>query len=332
MKPLVLLTDAIHPQVHAHLEQFATVRVAPDTRPDTLIQAAREAQVIVVRSPLPPALFDTADALRGVIRHGAGVDMIPIDAASARAVAVANAPGANAQSVAEYAVGQMISLAHRLTQIDKALRASSWPEARALSVHAREITGRTVGLVGTGAIGQAVGRICHFGFGMKVLGYSPSGRTLPDYIQPATLDALFAGSDFVVLACPLNDQTRGLVNSALLHLMKTDAGLINVARGAVIQHADLIQALADGRIAGAALDVFPEQPLDPESALFTFPNVILSPHLAGITDESLQRMGDVVAGQVIQLLHGELPTHLVNTAVREPVRRRLAALQAADLS
>ena len=173
---LIFLTNPIHPLVHAEMETFARVSVAKSTREDDLIAGAREASIVVVRTPIPAALYDQAPNLLGVIRHGAGVDMIPIPEATARGIAVANAPGTNAVTVAEFAVGQMLSLAHRSAAANQRMRASGWASARALADDGIELAGKKVGLVGLGAIGQAVAKMCHFGFGMSVSGYRPSGR------------------------------------------------------------------------------------------------------------------------------------------------------------
>lgn len=325
-KPIVVLTDPIHPAPAAAMAAHAEVRVAQATDAAGILRAARDADVIVVRSPLPPELFERAPRLRGAIRHGAGVDMIPVDVASRHGVAVANAPGTNAVSVAEYALAQMLSLAHRLRDVDATLRARGWAEARKLSAHAVELAGGTVGLLGVGAIGSALARMCHAGLGMRVTGHRASARPMPEPIRAVGREELFATSDVVVLACPLNDTTRGLVDARLLALMKPGAFLVNVSRGAVVDEPALIAALRSGRIAGAALDVFAEQPLPPTSPLLGLPNVIVSSHLAGITEQSMRRMGEVVAEQVMELLAGRLPTHFVNTQARDAVLARLASL------
>lgn len=146
-RPVVLLTDPIHPAPTAAIAARADVRVAPATDAASLVAAARDADVIVVRAPLPPELFDGATRLRGAIRHGAGVDMIPLEAASRHGVAVANAPGTNAVSVAEYALAQMLALAHRLREVDATLRAEGWASARRHSARAFELAGRTAGVL-----------------------------------------------------------------------------------------------------------------------------------------------------------------------------------------
>ena len=321
---LIFLTNPIHPLVHAELETFARVSVAASIRNEDLIAGAREASIVVVRTPIPEALYEQAPHLLGVIRHGAGVDMIPIPEATARGIAVANAPGTNAVTVAEFAVGQMLALAHRSAAANQRMRASGWARARALADDGLELAGKKVGLVGVGAIGQAVAKMCHFGFGMRVCGYRPSGQMSLDFIEMASLEQVLAQADFVVLACPLNDATRGLISRRMLGKMKASSYLINVARGAVVDQQALIEALTEKRLAGAALDVFTQQPLPLDSPLYTMENVLLSPHMAGVTDDSLKAMGSSVARQARQILNGQLPDHLVNHEAADLVRQHLA--------
>ncbi|MDO9024126.1 NAD(P)-dependent oxidoreductase [Zwartia sp.] len=323
---LVFLTNPIHPTVHAELESFARVSVAPSTLDEDLISGAEQASVIIVRHPLPPALFENAKNLVGVVRHGAGVDMIPLEVASQHHIAVANAPGANARTVAEFAVGQMLALAHKSAAINARMRNQGWVAARALADQGFDLAGKVVGLVGTGAIGQAVAKMCHHGFGMDVIGYRPSGPPALDIIKPATLAQIFSEADFIVLACPLNEHTRGLVSRSLLKSMKSTAYLVNVARGAVIDQDALVETLVAGEIAGAALDVFTLQPLPAQSPLYGMENVLLSPHMAGITDDSLRAVGTSVISQVRQLLRGELPDHLVNRQITTAIEQRLSNL------
>lgn len=322
--PTVLLTDPIAPQIIARMEHSAKVVVSPDNRPETLTAHAAEADIVVVRSLLPPELFEQAPRLRGVVRHGAGIDMIPVDIASQYGVAVANVPGANARTVAEYAMGQMFNLAHRLVWMDRDLRAHGWKAARAAINDTKfEVSGRRLGIVGLGQIGQTLAYMAHHGFNMKVAAYRPSMQPALDFVQMQGLQTLFSESDFIVLACPLNEQTRGMVSAGLLQRMQRHAMLINVARGAVIDEDALLIALRERRIGGAALDVFTHQPLRPDAPMLELDNVVLSTHMAGLTQESMLRMGEKVADQVLQLLRGELPEHLCNAEHKDRLLARL---------
>ncbi|GAB2913090.1 hydroxyacid dehydrogenase [Paralcaligenes ginsengisoli] len=327
MRPIVLLTNPIHPASMALLSSQADVRLASDTTFPTLRESSRDADVIIVRATLPTDIFEGTKRLRGAIRHGAGLDMIPVEEASKLGIAVANTPGVNALSVAEYVVGQMIALARQLHIVERKLRSDGWNSARQLSDSATELTGRTVGIVGAGAVGCEVARICHYGLKMRGIGYRRNPQHMPDFIEKASLDILFKESDFLVLTCPLNEHTRGLVNAERLASMKPGAYLVNVARGAVIDEQALADTLINKRLAGAALDVFTEQPLPADSPLLAIPNLILSTHLAGITQQSMQRMSELAAQQAFSLLNGALPRHLVNSDAESHIRARLLRLQ-----
>jgi len=239
-------------------------------------------------------------------------------------IAVANVPKANSTSVAEYVVGQMITLMHRLNRIDHTLRCQSWNNSRKLADESTEAAEKVIGIIGVGAIGTELARICSQGLRMRVVGVRHSSAAMPSFVTAVPLDDIFPMADVVVLACPVNESTRGLLNAARIARMKPQAFLINVSRGAVIDESALIKALSEQRLAGAALDVFEQQPLPESSPLRTLPNVILSPHLAGITDESMQRMGRVAAEQALALIAGELPQHLVNTEAKADILTRLS--------
>lgn len=327
-RAVVLLTDPIDEVVTADLALDMTVRLASATDGISLRREARSASFVVVRAPLPPELFEESPLLRGVVRHGAGLDMIPVEAASRHGVAVANVPAVNAVSVAEYAIGQMLALARRLPQINRALHDGSWAEAREWANDATDLQGKTLVIVGMGAIGQALARIGALGFGMSVVGVrrtSVSGGVL---VRHLPLDQALPLADYLVLACPLTDATRGLIDAHRLALLKPGARLVNVSRGPVVDEAALIAALQSGHLAGAALDVFATQPLPTGSPLRQMPQVMLSPHLAGLTRESMCRMSEGVAAQLRQMLANGLPTHLVNPEAREAILARWSSLNA----
>ena len=317
--PRILLTQAIHPQAERQLAALGEVVIAADTQSGTLRDAARGCAVIVVRAPLPDDIFAAAPSLLGAVRHGAGVDMIPIEAASAGGVLVANVPGVNAQSVAEHVLLKMLQLARRSAAMEAALHSSAgWPAARAVADAGFELAGRTVGIVGLGNVGRAIARVCAEGLAMRVLGFRRRGpgADLPAFIdaRPA-LDELLAHSDFIVLACPLDAQTRGLIGARELALLRRGAHLVNVARGPVVQTEALLDALRSGQLAGAALDVFDTQPLPAGHPLWSMAQVLITPHVAGITDDSMRRMGEGAARATASLLRGELPPNCINPQV-----------------
>jgi len=312
--PLVLSTHALHPRAAELIRTAARLEVVRSLEPDALMEAARAADVIIVRAPLPRDLFAQAPSLRAAIRHGAGVDMIPVEEATAAGVLVANVPGANARSVAEYVIFCALTLARRFRRLDRDLRSNGWSAVRERAVSTTEIRGKTLGIIGVGNVGREIVGLAN-AMGMTLEAFRPSGTTVPSNATWKPLDDVIRGADFLVLCCPLTDNTRGMMNGERLALMKRSAFLINVARGAVLVEEDLVQALDQGRIAGAALDVFQQQPLPSDHPLWVRDDVFLTPHLAGITEESMRAMGEGAAREAIRVLNGMLPVNLVNPAV-----------------
>jgi D-3-phosphoglycerate dehydrogenase len=312
----VLLTDSIAPAGEACLARSLEVVRAPDSSPDTIRRFAREADGVIIRSKLPDDIFQAAPRLRAVVVHGTGTDLVPLADATARGVMVANLPGVNAQSVAEYCAMAMLMLCRNIVSITRGLRTRPWDEARFLGAQARELAALTLGIVGVGEIGRRLAAIARNGFGMRVLGYQRRLDRLPKEAEPAALDALLAGSDFVVMACPLTAQTRHMINAGTLARMKKGAWLINVGRGALIDEQALVEVLRAEGIAGAMLDVYENYRLEPGHPLFSLDNVILTPHLAAVTQESRARASVAAAEEMIRMLAGERPRNLVNPEVK----------------
>jgi len=312
VKKTVLLTDPIAPEGEAALARAACVIRAPDSSADTIRRLAREADGVITRSKLPDDLFEAAPNVRAVVVHGTGTDLVPLAAAAGRGVVIANLPGGNAQSVAEYCVMAMLMLARNIVAVVETLKAGTWDSARALGAGTHEIAAMTLGIVGVGEIGKRLARICRQGFGMRVLGHQRRLDRLPAEAEPATFDMLLKDSDFVVVTCPLTPQTRHMFNRDTLASMKPTAWLINVGRGAVVQEEALVTALRAKRIAGAMLDVYEHYRLEPGHELLGLPNVILTPHFAGMTRESRARMGVAAAEEMLRMLAGEAPRNLVH--------------------
>ena len=312
VKRTVLLTDPIAPEGEAALARAARVIRAPDTSADTIRRLAREADGVITRSKLPDDLFEAAPNIRAVVVHGTGTDLVPLAAAAGRGVVIANLPGSNAQSVAEYCVMAMLMLARNIVSVVETLKAGTWDSARALGAGTHEIAAMTLGIVGVGEIGRRLAKICRQGFGMRVLGNQRRLDRLPAEAEPATFNMLLKDSDFVVVTCPLTPQTRHMFNRDTLALMKPTAWLINVGRGAVVQEQALVAALREKRIAGAMLDVYEHYRLEPGHELLGLPNAILTPHFAGMTRESRARMGVAAAEEMLRMLAGEAPRNLVH--------------------
>lgn len=314
-RPIVFATNALHPDGAALLEGHAEIVVGPDTSDDTLRRLTREADAVIVRAKLPDDAFEGASRLKGVVRHGVGLDFIPVAAATARGIPVANLPGSNTQTVAEYVFSALFHLRRPLARVDARLRADGWNRARALGDGTSEIAGSTLGIIGLGAIGQRVAAIARAGFGMRVIGASRSGAAV-EGVEVVDLEALFAQSDAVVIACPLTPQTKGLVDGRLLARMKPSAVLINPARGPIVDTDALLTALKAGWIAGAATDVYDTHPVPTDSALFGLPNLLMTPHVAGITATSMRAMSIGAAEEVLRILKGGEPKNLVNPDYR----------------
>lgn len=311
-RPTVLLTNALHPDGEAILAPHARLVTAPDTRAETLRALAVDADGIIARSKLPDDIVDHAPRLKGMVRHGVGLDFIPVAAATARGVAVANLPGSNTQAVAEYFFAALFALRRPIGAIDARLRDGGWDAARTLANSSAEIAATTVGVIGVGTIGGRIAAMARDGFGMTVLGASRRKGRMPACITEVDLERLFRQSDAIAVTCALTDETRGLVSARMIAEMKPTAVLINMSRGPVVDTAALLKALHDGAIGGAALDVYDAQPVPPESPLFDCPRLLMTPHVAGITATSLRQMSVGAAEEMLRILRGERPLNLVN--------------------
>ncbi len=312
---MIFSTHPLHPDVTAALQALGPFRVASAPTAAAITAESIGAEVIVVRAPIPPDVVRREAGLKALLRHGAGLDMIPVEVATEAGVLVANVPGANALTVAEHVIWSAMALLRRYPQVDRDLRSAGWAAGRAHSDHGREISGRVLGVLGMGAIGRALAAMAQGGFGMKVICHTRSGTGLPPGIAHVSLERLFADSDILALCAPLTDQTRGLVDAAALARMRAGAILVNVARGPVVVEKALIAALASGHLGGAAIDVFDTQPLPTDHPFLSLPNVILTPHMAGITEESMLRMGMGVVEEARRIAAGALPLHFVNPEV-----------------
>lgn len=312
-RPRVLLTNPIHAQAQARLAEVADICLAPDTRDGTLKQLVQDCDAMVVRCHLPADIFEAAPRMKYVVRHGVGLDMVPVAAATPRGIVVANLPGSNTTAVVEYVLAAMMALRRNVVQMDHVLRDQGWDQAKPLSNTCIEWHGSTLGIIGYGAIGQRLARVAS-AMGMNVCAYTRRPETVTEPVQAMELAGLLATSDLIVLACPHNEQTHHLMNADRLALIKPSALLINVARGPVVDTGALVQALNQGRLAGAALDVHEHVPLSGQEAIFECPNVLLTPHLAGNTETSLSKMSQWAVDTLEALLAGQRPDNVVNPA------------------
>jgi D-3-phosphoglycerate dehydrogenase/(S)-sulfolactate dehydrogenase len=275
---------------------------------DALAAALRGRQAILVRgqTQVTGDVIRAVQGLRVIARAGAGTDNIDTTAARAAGVAVFNAPGANAVSVAEHAWGLIFALLRHIPAADASMRAGKWEKSK---LTGSEVSGRTLGLVGLGYVGREVARI-GIALHCRVLGYDPVEGAGADVvgIERVDLDTVFRESDIVSLHAPLTNETRHVVDASRLALMKRGAILINAARGGLVDEGALAKALEDGRLGGAGLDVFEKEPPSPApNPLAALPNVVLTPHLGASTDEAQERAAVRAAEAVCAFLGGGSP-------------------------
>jgi D-3-phosphoglycerate dehydrogenase len=257
-------------------------------------------------------LISGAKKLRVIGRAGVGVDNIDLDAATRQGIAVMNTPGANAVAVAEQTMGMMLAMARHLCRADALMHAGRWDKK---SLQGTELRGKTLGIAGLGRIGMEVARRAR-AFGMVLVAHDPfvsAGVAKEQGIRLTSLDELYAAADYITLHVGLTPQTTGMINQASLKKMKKGVRLVNCARGELVHEADLVEALKQGHVAAAALDVFAEEPLK-QSPLQAMENVILTPHTGGSTYEAQEAVGIQIAQQVKEYLkHG-----VIQNAVNVP--------------
>ena len=302
------------PEVEA-LARLGEVAVYDTKAADRAELLARLAGAHVVLNVRSYTAFD-ADLLAAlpdlalIAVFGTGTDNIDLEAASRLGIVVVNAPGANARSVAEHAIALTLAVARSVPQHDRAVRAGGWTHYEGL-----ELEGKTFGVVGLGNIGRHTARLAA-GLGMEVLAWSPTpdeARARACGARLVALDELLRTADVVSLSLALSERTRGLIGARELALLKPTAILINTARGALVDEAALVTALRERRIFGAGLDVFAEEPLPPDSPLWTAPNLLITPHTAGETRAYEDRVLDLLVENLARLRRGE--TTLVNQVV-----------------
>jgi len=310
----VLLTSPIHPDCHHELAQECNVVVSPDTKPETLKGLIADCDGLIVRCQLPSDIFDNAQQLKAVVRHGVGLDFIPVDAATKKRIPVANLPGSNTNAVVEYCLATIFYFRRRLDLIDTQLRSDGWTKARPLADPSAEIATTTLGIIGFGAIGSKLAEAAT-SLQMKIIALTRRPEILPSGVRAVSKAELFSQADVIVICCPLNEETRGLVDQTAISIMKTNAILINIARGPVLDTQAVISALKAGTIAGAAMDVHDQQPLSGQEAVFDCPNLLLTPHIASITASSMKGMSEGSVKTILAILNGNRPNNIVNPEV-----------------
>ncbi len=310
----ILITDGLEAEAVATLRMSHDVDVQElDAKQLLAAVPAYHALIVRSRTKVTKEILAAASNLKVVGRAGIGVDNIDVAEATARKVVVVNAPTASTVSVAELAIGHLLSLYRHLSDADRSVKEGKWEKKR---FEGRELFGKTLGLLGSGRIGAEVTRRAQ-AFGMRVIAYDPY-LSLPTAeglgIRLVGKDLLFREADIVSVHAALTPETKGMVGPAELSSMKRAAVLVNCARGEIVQEAALADALRSGTIAGAAVDVFEKEP-PVGSPLLSAPNIVFTPHLGASTHEGQARAGAIIAEQVLTVLDGKRPDFLANPKV-----------------
>lgn len=318
MTKKVLVTEFIHPAGIELLKTECEVVQATDTSSAALKAAIADVDGVLVRvASISSEIMAAAPRLKVVAKHGVGTDNIDIPAATERKIVVCNTPEANSEGVAELGLTLMLALSRHLFEADAFVRAGRWSGKDSLM--GSELIGKTLAIVGTGRIGTRLAQICKTTFDMTVLAYDPyvsaEDMSARGITKVDTVDEMLPKADFVSVHTPLTPATRHSMSTKQFDLMKKSAFLISAARGPVVDEAALIEALQQGKIAGAGLDVFEQEPPSPDNPLLKMNNVILLPHMGGASYESMERMATHAAAGILAVLRGERPKYLLNPAV-----------------
>lgn len=316
----------------AERPDLEVVRITSDMPEEEAFACLADAhayQQFPTRSEVPEVFRVNADLLMRcpnlliASSNGSGVDTFDIEACTGKGVLVVNQAGGNAEAVAEHAMAMMLSLLKRIGESDRKLR-RGWSGART-DLLGRDLRGRTVGIIGLGYIGRRMAAIARDVFECRVLAYDPylaADEIVARKAEPAPFEALLEQAEILTIHCPLNAETTGMIGAEQFSRMPKGAILISTARGGIIDEPALVEALESGRIAGAGLDVWEEEPPAADHPLLAFDTVIASPHTAGVTVDSRATMARYAATQLIDLLDGRPPTRPVNLAVAARYRER----------
>jgi len=313
--------DALH-----RLQQEVQVLTPFEASQEQILGLLPEVHGVVLGGvfQMGPMALDQAGILEVVGRHGVGLDNVDVAAASERHIPVVYTPYGPTESTAEHALMLILATARRLSQLDRAVRGGDWQIRDRLEVMGRELEGMTLGVVGFGRIGQRLAEMCRGALHMDVRVYDPyvDSETVAAWGATPVADLVeLAGQvDVLSVHAPLTRQTRGLISRDAIRAMKPGAILINTSRGPLVDEGALVEALQDGHLGGAGIDVYDPQPPAPDHTLYGFDQVVLTPHVASFTVEGRRRMGMTVVKDVLRALRGERPEYLANPEVWD--RRR----------
>lgn len=295
---------------------------SPAAEFDPILAAAHAYQIGAARDELAPHFHVNKDLLKRtpnlliVSSNGAGFDPVDVEACTEAGVVVVNQSGGNANSVAEHALGMMLTLSKRILESDRALRREA--NVNRNSLIGNEVNEKTVGIIGIGNVGRRIAELCNGLLHMKVLAYDPyltAEEVAARGGEKVELDDLLRAADFVSISCPLDKGSRRMIGAREFALMKPNAYFVTTARGFIHDEEALYDALKQKRIAGAGLDVWDKEPPPPEHPLLQFDNVLASPHTAGVTREARVNMGRIAAEQMLATLDGKRPPRIINPEV-----------------
>jgi D-3-phosphoglycerate dehydrogenase len=329
-----LADEAIYKQIVGDEDSIALTRLendSPATVAGPVLASAHAYQVGASRDELASHFHVTKELLAQcpkllvVSSNGAGYDTVDVEACTQAGVLVVNQAGGNAQSVAEHALGMMLSLSKRIVEVDKVLRRDE-PFER-VAYKGGEVFGKTVGIIGIGNVGSKLAGMCRSALGMTVLAYDPylgDNEIAARGARKVDLETLLKSSDFVSINCPLTSESRNMVSEPQLGMMKPTAFLVTTARGSIHDETALEEALRANKIAGAGLDVWEKEPPPHDHPLMAFDNVFVSPHTAGVTNDARRNMAKIAAEQMVATLAGGRPQRLINPEVWPAYAKRFA--------
>ena len=301
MSTLLVTGADLAPQALALLKDHEVVFAGKTPTEDDIVALSRKhnpVAIIVCYSKVGAAAMDAAPALRVISKHGSGTDTIDKVAARARGIEVVAAAGANAAAVAEQALALLLACAKSVVSLDARMHAGHWDKATHKSV---ELAGRTVGLIGLGAIGLRFARMAD-ALGMRVLGFDPYANNLPSYVAPVDLETIWRDSDAISLHCPLTDDNRELVNADTLAKCRHGVIVVNTARGGLIDEHALLAAVRSGQVMSAGLDSFAVEPMTAGHPFQGERGLVLSPHIGGVTSDAYVNMGVAAARNALEVL------------------------------
>lgn len=302
---VILVTAAdLTPTALTRLQDYDVVYAGKTPTEDDIVALCRlhdPVGIIVRYSKVGVAAMDAAPSLKVISKHGSGTDTIDRQAAQARGIAVVAAIGANAAAVAEHAIALMLATSKSIVPLDARMRAGHWDKSTHKSM---ELAGKTLGLIGLGAIGARVARIA-ISMEMRVLGFDPYAKAFPPGIENVSLETLWKEADVISLHCPLTGENQNLINDTTLAQCKKGVVIINTARGGLVDEAALLRAVQSGQVASAGLDSFAIEPMTGSHPFHAEPRILLTPHIGGVSQEAYVKMG---VGAAENLLHVLQPT------------------------